>query len=73
MSQIAISYRDSPLCADHAHGGGLHAGDRVPDIPVRCHGAPCSTTRRYATASWPGPSDIGFKVGRALFPFSHDG
>src|SRR5262249_10164142 len=39
MSQIAISYRDSPLSANHAPGGGLHAGDRVPDIPVRCHSA----------------------------------
>jgi len=36
MSQIAISYRDSPLSANHAHGGSLHAGDRVPDMPVRC-------------------------------------
>jgi 2-polyprenyl-6-methoxyphenol hydroxylase-like FAD-dependent oxidoreductase len=36
MSQIALGYRDSPLSANHAHGGELHAGDRVPDIPVRC-------------------------------------
>jgi 2-polyprenyl-6-methoxyphenol hydroxylase-like FAD-dependent oxidoreductase len=35
MSQIALGYRDSPLSANHAHGGGLHAGDRVPDMPVR--------------------------------------
>jgi 2-polyprenyl-6-methoxyphenol hydroxylase-like FAD-dependent oxidoreductase len=33
---IALGYRDSPLSANHAHGGGLHAGDRVPDMPVRC-------------------------------------
>jgi 2-polyprenyl-6-methoxyphenol hydroxylase-like FAD-dependent oxidoreductase len=37
MSQIAIGYRDSPLSANHAHGGGAHAGDRVPDMPARCH------------------------------------
>ena len=36
MSQIALGYRDSPLSANHAHGGGLRAGDRVPDMPVRC-------------------------------------
>jgi 2-polyprenyl-6-methoxyphenol hydroxylase-like FAD-dependent oxidoreductase len=36
MSQIAVAYHKSPLSANHAHGGGLDAGDRVPDIPVRC-------------------------------------
>ena len=35
MSQIAISYRGGPLSANHAPGGSLHAGDRVPDLPVR--------------------------------------
>jgi hypothetical protein len=35
MSQIALGYRDSPLSANHAHGGALLAGDRVPDLPVR--------------------------------------
>ena len=35
MSQIALGYRDSPLSANHVHGGDLHAGDRVPDLPVR--------------------------------------
>jgi 2-polyprenyl-6-methoxyphenol hydroxylase-like FAD-dependent oxidoreductase len=34
MCQLAIGYRDSPLSASHAHEG-LHAGDRVPDLPVR--------------------------------------
>ncbi len=34
MSQIAINYRSSPLSANHAHGG-VHAGDRLPDLPVR--------------------------------------
>jgi hypothetical protein len=35
MSQIALGYRGSPLSANHAHGGRLRAGDRVPDLPVR--------------------------------------
>ncbi|MDB5311090.1 MAG: hypothetical protein JWO38_5292 [Gemmataceae bacterium] len=39
MSQIAIAYRDRPLSVNHALGGGLHAGDRVPDLPVRCRSA----------------------------------
>ena len=34
MSQIAISYRDSPLSANHVHGAALHAGDRVPNLSV---------------------------------------
>jgi hypothetical protein len=37
MSQLALGYRDSPLSATYLHEG-LHAGDRVPDLPVRCHG-----------------------------------
>jgi 2-polyprenyl-6-methoxyphenol hydroxylase-like FAD-dependent oxidoreductase len=39
MGQLVIGYRGSPLSANHAPGGGLHAGDRVPDLPVRCHTA----------------------------------
>ena len=35
MSQVALGYRDSPLSSNHAHGGALHAGDRVPDIRIR--------------------------------------
>ncbi len=35
LSQLALSYRDSPLSANSAHGGTLHAGDRVPDMAVR--------------------------------------
>ena len=34
MCQLAIGYRDSPLSATHLQEG-LHAGDRVPDLPVR--------------------------------------
>ena len=36
MCQLAIGYRDSPLSATYLHEG-LHAGDRVPDLPVRYH------------------------------------
>ena len=35
MCQLAIGYRDSPLSATYLQEG-LHAGDRVPDLPVRC-------------------------------------
>ena len=34
MSQLAIGYRDSPLSANHASLGSLHAGDRVPEASV---------------------------------------
>jgi hypothetical protein len=36
MCQLAIGYRESPLSATYLHEG-LHAGDRVPDLPVRYH------------------------------------
>jgi pimeloyl-ACP methyl ester carboxylesterase len=36
MGQLAIGYRDSPLSATYLQEG-LHAGDRVPDLPVRYH------------------------------------
>ena len=36
MCQLAIGYRDSPLAATYLQEG-LHAGDRVPDLPVRYH------------------------------------
>src|SRR5260370_39014492 len=36
MCQLAIGYRNSPLSATYLPEG-LHAGDRVPDLPVRCH------------------------------------
>lgn len=35
ISQIAIAYRHSPLSTHRGAGGGLRAGDRVPDMPVR--------------------------------------
>jgi hypothetical protein len=34
FSQLAIGHRDSPLSATYLQEG-LHAGDRVPDLPVR--------------------------------------
>jgi hypothetical protein len=34
LSQIAVGYRRSPLSAHHGRAGQLHAGDRVPDLPV---------------------------------------
>ena len=34
MCQLAIGYRDSPLSATYLQEG-LHAGDRMPDLPVR--------------------------------------
>jgi hypothetical protein len=36
MCQLAIGYRESPLSATYLQEG-LHAGDRVPDLPVRYH------------------------------------
>ncbi len=35
MSQLALSYRESPLSEDHHYDGSLHAGDRVPDLPLQ--------------------------------------
>ena len=35
MSQIAVGYRGGPLSEEHAHSGGLRAGDRVPDLRIR--------------------------------------
>jgi 2-polyprenyl-6-methoxyphenol hydroxylase-like FAD-dependent oxidoreductase len=35
MSQLSLDYRQSPLSVTHAHGGRLHAGDRVPDMTLQ--------------------------------------
>jgi 2-polyprenyl-6-methoxyphenol hydroxylase-like FAD-dependent oxidoreductase len=35
ISELAVSYRASPLSAHHGRLGRLHAGDRLPDLPVR--------------------------------------
>ena len=35
ISQLAVSYRRSPLSPRRGHAGHLHAGDRLPDFPVR--------------------------------------
>ncbi len=39
VSQLAVSYRGSPLSAHHGHLGKLHAGDRLPDLRVRSRSA----------------------------------
>jgi 2-polyprenyl-6-methoxyphenol hydroxylase-like FAD-dependent oxidoreductase len=59
MSQVALGYRDSPLSANHAHPGGLNAGDRVPDVRVRhrtgdrWRRAACSTSSTHpASCCW---------------------
>ncbi len=39
VSQLAVRYRRSPLSAWRGHAGQLHAGDRVPDLPVRARTA----------------------------------
>jgi hypothetical protein len=35
ISQLAVNYRQSPLSEDHGMHGGIHAGDRIPDVIVR--------------------------------------
>jgi 2-polyprenyl-6-methoxyphenol hydroxylase-like FAD-dependent oxidoreductase len=39
ISQLALGYRGSPLSAHHGRAGRLHAGDRLPDLLVRCRTA----------------------------------
>jgi hypothetical protein len=39
ISELSVSYRASPLSAHHGRLGRLHAGDRLPDLPVRCRTA----------------------------------
>ena len=48
MCQLAISYRNSPQSATYLQEG-LHAGDRVPDLPVRYHaeGGALAGRKRY--------------------------
>ncbi len=35
VSQVAVSYRGSPLSELHGHAGRLRPGDRLPDLPIR--------------------------------------
>jgi 2-polyprenyl-6-methoxyphenol hydroxylase-like FAD-dependent oxidoreductase len=35
VSQLAVNYRGSPISEDHGTYGGIHAGERVPDVLVR--------------------------------------
>ncbi len=36
ISQLAVAYRRSPMSTQRGRAGRLHAGDRVPDVPVHC-------------------------------------
>ena len=45
MSQLSLNYRKSPLSASSYAPGGLHAGDRIPDMQVQLIGAGGSATR----------------------------
>lgn len=38
ITQIALNYRSSTLSENHATGGSLHAGDRVPELRVMAIG-----------------------------------
>jgi len=81
MSQIALGYRDSPLSAHHGHGGPLHAGDRVPDGPIKLlkRGAPAEERRlftlldpsRFALlfANATDPESLHGRIGAALAPW----
>ena len=40
-----------PPLGDHGHGGDLHAGDRVADMPVRCDTTANGTTKIYSACS----------------------
>ncbi|RXH57247.1 hypothetical protein GRAN_0557 [Granulicella sibirica] len=51
MSQLSLNYRDSPLSASSFAPGGLHAGDRVPDILVQRIGGEGSTSTEQAAQS----------------------
>ncbi len=65
MSQIAINYRHGPLSEQHhAHGGHLHAGDRVPELMVQAEGAGGSGWRDVRLASLVDPSTLTLFVVR---------
>jgi 2-polyprenyl-6-methoxyphenol hydroxylase-like FAD-dependent oxidoreductase len=36
ISQLAVAYRRSPMSTQRGRVGRLHAGDRLPDVPVHC-------------------------------------
>ncbi len=65
MSQIAINYCNSPLSANHAHGGGLHAGDRVPDLRVRFRNADSHDWQQRSLYGLLDPSRFTLLVARA--------
>ncbi len=45
MSQLSLNYRNSPLSVSDHPIGGLHGGDRVPDLHVRQVGGQGSATQ----------------------------
>ncbi len=81
MSQIALGYRSSPLSAHHGPRGPLHAGDRVPDGPIKLlkRGAPAEERRvfnlldpsRFAllSANTTDPESLHGRIGAALAPW----
>ncbi|HET8660513.1 MAG TPA: FAD-dependent monooxygenase [Micromonosporaceae bacterium] len=54
VSELGISYRDSPLSVDAAGAGrdGPRAGDRLPDGPVVEDGAPSTLHAALAAPGW---------------------
>jgi len=54
VSELGITYRDSPLSVDAAGTGrdGPRAGDRLPDGPVRKDGAPSTLHAALAAPGW---------------------
>ncbi|HET8683615.1 MAG TPA: FAD-dependent monooxygenase [Micromonosporaceae bacterium] len=54
VSELGVSYRDSPLSADAAGAGrdGPKAGDRLPDGPVLQDGAPSTLHAALAAPGW---------------------
>ena len=51
MSQLANNYRDSPLSVSDGRAGSLHAGDRMPDLPVTLLNREGSTDRQPKPAT----------------------
>src|SRR5258708_1237879 len=63
MGQLAIGYRDSPLSATYLQEG-LHAGDRVPDLPVRYRSEGCDGWQEATLFSLLDPSRFSLLVVR---------
>jgi hypothetical protein len=63
MGQLAIGYRDSRLSATYLQEG-LHAGDRVPDLPVRSRSEGSAEWRERTLFSLLDPSRFSLLVVR---------